>query len=319
MSSNIFDFTSCLVNKFLNFNGSITDQDGNLIYPADESRARLFQIILPTANKILQSDGSIIGFEDLKIISDNIIYDNNDQTNVKEALDTLFTRLINLEDKYEIKSIWEEITTTTGTITTYDNIAIKQRDWFEGQYNAKVVSITISGEPEDKAVYTSSGKEVKAVIEIDGTYTLSGLPTALNYGIIWQVTGTAKDFGLANIPENKIIAEYDDASPFTRVDTTIQPLFNGDNINLLNGGLKDTNVVNAIKLGDLDNTSFISENKSMVGSFNELWKIVNVSQTITVAKDGTGNFSTIQEAIDFITDATSDKKIRNTYKIRNFY
>jgi len=201
----------------------------------------------------------------------NILYNKYKKSNIGVALDDLYSKTINLEDKYEIKSIWEEITgTTEGTVTIYNNLSINQRKWFEGLYNGKVVSVTTTGEPEDKEVQTSSGETVKSIVEIDGTYTLSGLPTANRYGIVWQISGITKDFGLANIPENKIIAEYDDASPFTRINTDIQPLINSDNINLLNGGLKDSNVLTAVNLGDNLNTEVNTKNKTLIGAINEI-------------------------------------------------
>lgn len=53
-------------------------------------------------------------------------------------------------------------------------------------------------------------------------------------------------------------------------NTSVYPHNSGDNVDLKTGGLKDTNVTTAIKLGDISNTSLNTSNKTIIGGINEL-------------------------------------------------
>lgn len=56
-----YETMSPLVNKLLNPDGSITDLDGNELYPPDVERAAEWERRVPIANKVLNANGSITG------------------------------------------------------------------------------------------------------------------------------------------------------------------------------------------------------------------------------------------------------------------
>lgn len=86
------------------------------------------------------------------------------------------------------------------------------------------------------------------------------------------------------------------SAPIWKEDgTDVLPVSTGANINLDSGGLKDTNVTTAIKLGDSSNTSLATTNKTIVGSINEL-------NTNFYNLDGNGVVSGIEISIN--TDTT---------------
>jgi hypothetical protein len=61
-----------------------------------------------------------------------------------------------------------------------------------------------------------------------------------------------------------------------RVSGDLQPKTNGDNVNLRNGGLKDTNVTTSVKLGSVTDTSFNTTKKDIIGAVNETLSTIPV-------------------------------------------
>lgn len=180
-------------------------------------------------------------------------------------------RLDKLEDKYETKELFETISgTTTGTVTTYANISISQDDW-AGEDNAIAVE-TSAGRPTQKFLFTAAGELVEAIIDVSGNYTLSGTPTASNYAICWIVTGQQRAFANANIPESKIITEYDIESPYVKNGTTIMPIIAGDDLYQGSGYIKtankfiDSNLTNERLLRSNSSGEFIESSSDILDS-----------------------------------------------------
>lgn len=93
------------------------------------------------------------------------------------------------------------------------------------------------------------------VTDDDATKTNAGQSFLLNDEIAWNGTNWTI--------LGSVTYWNDDGTDLTsKVDTR--------NINLQNGGLKDTNVATAIKLGDVTNTSFNTTNKTIIGAVNEI-------------------------------------------------
>jgi hypothetical protein len=215
------------------------------------------------------------------------LWDKTTGQYVKVADDTFEPRITNLEEKNETKQLFESISgTTSGSITTYTNINISQDNW-SFQNNAFACELE-AGRPSQKTLFTSAGVPITASINALGEYALSGTPTALNYCIVWLVSGKQVDFATAQIPENKIIEEYDYDPGLVRDNATgnIKPEIASDNLRMRTGGFLD----------DIRNTDILYVNRIEEKK----------QQQITVAKDG-GDFTTIQGAIDSITDASVNK------------
>lgn len=79
------------------------------------------------------------------------------------------------------------------------------------------------------------------------------------------------------------------------------------NINLQNGGLKDTNVTTAIKLGDVTNTSFNTTNKTIIGAVNEI---------LTTISTETDTFNIETKVLDTFAHASYTGAMYN-YNITN--
>jgi hypothetical protein len=79
------------------------------------------------------------------------------------------------------------------------------------------------------------------------------------------------------------------------------------NINLQNGGLKDTNVTTAVKLGDAGNTSFNTTNKTIIGAVNEV---------LTTISTETDTFNIETKVLDTFVHASYTGAVYN-YNITN--
>lgn len=148
-------------------------------------------------------------------------------------------RLTNLENINETRIVYKEISgTTTGSVTGYSPTVIDQRNWVNTEDNAEVKEINASGVTGDE-VFTSTNTQVRGQVEADGTYTLSGTPTATRYAITWKLTGTLQDFGTANIPSSAVLGRTESYSFYRDPDTnTIYPSFS-DDLDMLNGNLEN--------------------------------------------------------------------------------
>jgi len=212
--------------------------------------------------------------------------------NVKEALNRLINLIENLGSNNEIKELFEDITgSTQGTIQTYQRqppneaeiIPINQ-DKSHNEEDCLVVAIEeVESEerPVDKPVFDANGEYVLADIDENGNYVLhigydvfdDPIPPVLplnpvNYALIWQLKGQAKDMFV--IPSEKILDEYDlDPAFVRRPNGDITPKVKGDNINTETGGFKDFFVSIAIKLGEVGEVAFNTIKKSIVGAVNE--------------------------------------------------
>jgi len=85
-----------------------------------------------------------------------------------------------------------------------------------------------------------------------------------------NVTYVCKDPGLSAGTAVWEILEHSGSGLWTENGTDLEPAVDGSNVNLLTGGLKDTNVTTAVDLGDSSNTSFNTTNKTIIGAVNEL-------------------------------------------------
>ena len=107
----------------------------------------------------------------------------------------------------------------------------------------------------------------------------------------------AKDIGYKNNSQTNVETALDQLfsgggdpkavysnSPFTTVDKILKTnstsrevietdieIDSNNNLDLKNGGLKDTNITTSIKLGDANNTNLYTDNKTIVGSINEVY------------------------------------------------
>lgn len=149
---------------------------------------------------------SIIG----RIKAKNVSYKNTNSglisKNVNNAIDELSHSIDNMGGTYAIRQVWENITgQIAGTITTYANTTIIENKWTQDE-DALVVEI-IDGTPTEKIVVDGLGNMIYADIEADGSYTLTGTPTATNYALIWEIIGELQY--LKDIPKEKIIISYD--------------------------------------------------------------------------------------------------------------
>jgi len=258
----------------------------------------------------------------------SIIYDNTSSglasDNVQDAVDEINDRTTNLETDYAIKELWEDISNnTTGTITVYQKqppyeeeiIEIGEDKAYNGE-DALCVQIGEDGRPKDEAVLDANGKVVLADIDSSGNYTLHigydtndtpippTTPISGNYALIWQVKGYAKDLFI--IPASKLVDSYNVDSPFARDFSTkeIFPINDGDDLNIKSGGFKDENVTTAVKLGDSENASLDTDNKTILGGINEVYNnplscgIIDIAPpTLTDNGNGTCTIASCNVAI----------------------
>jgi len=181
----------------------------------------------------------------------------------KEQIDG---RLSNLEADTEIYKIFEDISgTTSGTVTMYDGFSVYLDAW-DGSNNAQAYMLDVNNRPDfNKPLRTAFFIKITANVDINGNYTLSGTPTAENYCIVFIVSGLA-EFGY-NIPIGVIVAQLIEQNWLDN-GTALYTKKNRD-VDLQENGLKDDNVTTAIKLGDAQNTSFNTINKTILGAVNE--------------------------------------------------
>ena len=130
------------------------------------------------------------------------------------------------------------------------------------------------------------------VTDDDASKTNAGQSFLLNDEIAWNGTNWT-------ILGNVTYWSDDGTDLTSNVDTR--------NINLQNGGLKDTNVVTAIKLGDVTNASFNTTNKTIIGAVNEI---------LTTISTETDTFNIETKVLDTFAHASHTGAIYN-YNITN--
>lgn len=130
------------------------------------------------------------------------------------------------------------------------------------------------------------------VTDNDASKTNTGQSFLLNDEIAWNGTNWTT--------LGSVTYWNDDGTDLTsKVDTR--------NINLQNGGLKDTNVTTAIKLGDVTNTSFNTTNKTIIGAVNEI---------LTTISTETDTFNIETKVLDTFAHASHTGAMYN-YNITN--
>lgn len=217
----------------------------------------------------------------------------------QDAIDELTDLITNLENINVKQTIWEEIT-AKGIDDTVDNFngktSVDTTVWDSSPYNSEAKKVDAGGSYTGEDIFTASGTHIKSIIDANGDYLLSGIPNPAlypRYSIVYVRKGTVKEFGEEEIPSSQIL-KVEETPPMIRdVDNAeVRPKNDGDNINPKSGGFLDD-----IRDTDVLYVNRIEEKKQ---------------QYITVAKDG-GDFTTIQDAVDSITDASVNK--RYTIKI----
>ncbi len=188
----------------------------------------------------------------LKHKSEKIIYDNSSSglaaINIQEAID--------------------EVALAASTIKPFTTITDPVTDAIDqAMVDAKggvVITLTTTGNNQNLPAPTDTGIYHKFIIINNDTSTDSidiiGASTkTLQIGeqiaFIWD--------GTEWIPSKTDNIWIDDGTDVKIKNSNI-------NVDLQNGGLKDTNVIVAVKLGDGSNTSLTTSNKTLLGGINEL-------------------------------------------------
>jgi hypothetical protein len=176
--------------------------------------------------------------------ADNVKYDPSESglpvDNVQDAIDELNNKSTNLENRYEVKELFKDISgTTSGTIAPPTNITIIQDNW-AGEDNALAVEIS-AGRPTQKTLFTASGTPIRTQIDSLGNYSLDGTPTASNYCILWVAGGLVIDFANAGYGYNDIVMNFDLETPLVRNSSTgaIQQINPTDFFDLLGSYIKN--------------------------------------------------------------------------------
>lgn len=220
----IYNESSPIVKKFLQPDGSITDGDGNLIYPANSTRAKQWQDSSPIVNKLLNRDGSLSSFGELLFSSDRVEYTNHGQTTVEGALDTL----------------WNKSSIVDGEVDYYSDLPTASEH--EGE------------------TYLVKKYDILTPTKLTGLYYCDGTNWDRRTDRLLYSTN-------AFTAVNKLVKTNDTNRQV--IETAIE-IDSNNNLDIKDGGLKDTFVSTAIKLGDALNTSFSTVNKSIVGAINEI-------------------------------------------------
>lgn len=208
--------------------------------------------------------------------------------------DDVNERITNLEDVNVKQTIWEEIT-AKGIDETVDNFngktTVDTTIWDSSPYNSEAKKVSSGGAYTGEDIFTASGTHIKAIIDANGDYLLSGIPNPAiypRYSIVYNRKGTTKEFGEEEIPSSQILQTIETPPMIRDVENgEVSPKNDGDDINTKTGGLLDN-----IRNTDVLYVNRIEEKKD---------------QVITVAKNG-GDFTTIQAAVDSITDAGPSKR-----------
>jgi hypothetical protein len=110
--------------------------------------------------------------------------------------------------------------------------------------------------------------QVSDVVTTNTNQTITGVKTFDNFPI-GPITAPTEDGEFVN---KKFV---DDNNYFTKTSGDIKAKTDTNNINLQQGGLKDEYATTVIKLADTTNTSFNTNNKTIVGAVNEKANAVN--------------------------------------------
>lgn len=151
------------------------------------------------------------------------------------------------------------------------------------------VAYKISWKSDD--ALTSTGKSViEKVINYganahDKSATQIGAPSLVGGAVVGNLvsfvttTGEQQDSGV-KASDFQLASGKDAANGYAGLDAS-------KNISLQTGGIKDANVTTAIKLGDAQNTSLASTNKTIVGSINEIESELSYLSTGSFGVEGT--------------------------------
>lgn len=115
------------------------------------------------------------------------------------ALAARVTTLENVVNEYEI--YYSVVSGTSGTITYQAGSTLVLGE-YAGQ-NAIVTALDANGRPIDQAAKTAAGDVITATLDVGGSYTLSGTPSAYPVGLVYQIRCSTKDS--SNVPLASII------------------------------------------------------------------------------------------------------------------
>ena len=149
-------------------------------------------------------------------------------------------------------------------------------------YKGKITSSSdfpTSAEVKSGWVYYIAGDP--SVTDNDPTKTNTGTTWAKDNKIFWT-----KDSAWELFTSNTLLWETSGGD--------LQSIIPTDNIDLIDGGLKDSNATTAIKLADSTNTEFETTNKTIVGAINELKNSSNLYQITTSVNNTTKTVDTFQ-------------------------
>lgn len=153
------------------------------------------------------------------------------------------------------ENLWDRAASTLSPHNVGDNVSLLTG----GLKDANVSTAIKLGDSTNTSFSTINKTIVGAVNEVK-----TGLPTANEKSALDG----------ANSPSvSNVFATMSDISGggyWSRASSTLSPTTSGDNVGLGTGGLKDSNVTTAVKLGDGSNVSFSTTNKTIIGSVNEL-------------------------------------------------
>lgn len=160
------------------------------------------------------------------------LWDYVTQTYIAQSDPTIPVRLTNIEDINAKQTIWEEITAKgiDETVQDYPPTTVDLTIREGSEDNAEAKEVNSSGVITGRDLFTSSGTYIRAIVDSNGDYVLSGVPTASRYAIIYTRKGTLKEFGEASIPSFNIIEKIDEKSFVSRSTTENKSLYFTDTV-----------------------------------------------------------------------------------------
>ena len=171
------------------------------------------------------------------------------------------SRVTTLENKNEVYELFENIGSgTSGAITKPEESTILL-DRYEGAADALLLATDANGRPIDEPARTAGGDVVTTSLDSSGNYSFSGTPSSYPVSIVYQIS--IKLVNSDNVSVGQIVSKFEtyDADEIGYDNTT--------------SGLSAVQVQEAI---------------------DELYQ--GISTILTVSPDGTGQYTTIQSAID---------------------
>lgn len=228
-------------------------------------------------------------------------------------------RITILEETNVKQKIWEEIT-AKGIDDTVNNFngktSVDTTIWDSSPYNAEAKKVDTGGNYTGEDIFTASGTHIKAVIDSNGDYILSGTPDPIlypRYSIVYVRKGTSKEFGEEKIPSSQILAVIETIAMVRDVvNGEVRPRNDGDNLNMKSGGFKDNYVINIVPLGSADDPELQTLKKNILGAINEAnLRILSALGSgkwsgLVISKSGTNKFN-VGSGVYVIVDNYTDQ------------